>query len=608
MLGINLSPPILTLKNIHLTFGGTPLLEGAEISVSKGDRICLVGRNGSGKSTLLKIAAGIDKPDDGERFVQPGTSLSYLPQEPNFEGYKTISDYVLADLNIEDSPERANWLIKQFNLNPNERLSNLSGGEARRCALARSLAPEPDILLLDEPTNHLDLPIIEWLESELNNIRSALVLISHDRRFLQNLSRSTIWINQGVTHKLNKSFINFESWREDFIENEIIKRHKLDRKLVAETEWLNQGVSGRRKRNMGRLKALKDLRVKRKNDRPVSSNIDMVANKVEISGKRVSLVKNISKSYEDKNLIDNFSTIIQRRDRIGIIGSNGSGKTTLLNILIGKTEPDKGVVYLGKNLDIQILDQKRDSLDNNMTLANALTGGGDTVEINGVSKHVIGYMKSFLFSPEQARTPLKVLSGGERGRIMLARALAKSSNFLILDEPTNDLDIETLDLLQELLSDYQGTVILVSHDRDFLDRVVTSVIAYEEKGKWIEYAGGYSDMLDQKNKKINLMKDLEKKESKINNKNNSTSMPRLTYKDKYALETLPKVIEKYIVEIKIQNDILSEPNLYASNPDLFNLTSKKLKNIDSDLKKAEQKWLELEIKSETLKSEKINDN
>ena len=608
MLGINLSPPILTLKNIHLTFGGTPLLEGAEISVSKGDRICLVGRNGSGKSTLLKIAAGIDKPDDGERFVQPGTSLSYLPQEPNFEGYKTISDYVLADLNIEDSPERANWLIKQFNLNPNEKLTNLSGGEARRCALARSLAPEPDILLLDEPTNHLDLPIIEWLESELNNIRSALVLISHDRRFLQNLSRSTIWINQGVTHKLNKSFINFEPWREDFIENEIIKRHKLDRKLVAETEWLNQGVSGRRKRNMGRLKALKDLRVKRKNDRPVLSNIDMVANKVEISGKRVSLVKNISKSYEDKNLIDNFSTIIQRRDRIGIIGSNGCGKTTLLNILIGKTEPDKGVVYLGKNLDIQILDQKRDSLDNNMTLANALTGGGDTVEINGVSKHVIGYMKSFLFSPEQARTPLKVLSGGERGRIMLARALAKSSNFLILDEPTNDLDIETLDLLQELLSDYQGTVILVSHDRDFLDRVVTSVIAYEGKGKWIEYAGGYSDMLDQKNKKINLMKDLEKKESKINNKNNSTSMPRLTYKDKYALETLPKVIEKYIVEIKTQNDILSEPNLYASNPDLFNLTSKKLKNIDSDLKKAEQKWLELEIKSETLKSEKINDN
>ena len=603
-----MSPPILTLKNIHLTFGGTPLLEGAEISVSKGDRICLVGRNGSGKSTLLKIAAGIDKPDDGERFVQPGVSLSYLPQEPNFEGYKTISDYVLADLNVEDSPERANWLIKKFNLNPNERLSNLSGGEARRCALARSLAPEPDILLLDEPTNHLDLPIIEWLESELNNIRSALVLISHDRRFLQNLSRSTIWINQGVTHKLNKSFINFESWREDFIKNEIIKRHKLDRKLVAETEWLNQGVSGRRKRNMGRLNALKDLRVKRKNDRPVLSNIDMVANKVEMSGKRVSLVKNISKSYEDKNLIDNFSTIIQRRDRIGIIGSNGSGKTTLLNILIGKTEPDKGVVYLGKNLDIQILDQKRDSLDNNMTLANALTGGGDTVEINGVSKHVIGYMKSFLFSPEQARTPLKVLSGGERGRIMLARALAKSSNFLILDEPTNDLDIETLDLLQELLSDYQGTVILVSHDRDFLDRVVTSVIAYEGKGKWIEYAGGYSDMLDQKNKKINLMKDLEKKESKINNKNNSTSMPRLTYKDKYALETLPKVIEKYIVEIKIQNDILSEPNLYASNPDLFNLTSKKLKNIDSDLKEAEQKWLELEIKSETLKSEKINDN
>ena len=259
-----MSPPILILKNIHLTFGGTPLLEGAEISVSKGDRICLVGRNGSGKSTLLKIAAGIDKPDDGERFLQPGTSLSYLSQEPDFKGYKTILDYVLADLNIEDSPERANWLIKQFDLNPNGILTNLSGGEARRCALARSLAPEPDILLLDEPTNHLDLPIIEWLESELNNIRSALVLISHDRRFLQNLSRSTIWINQGVTHNLNKRFIDFESWREDFIENEILKRHKFDRKLASETAWLNQGVSGRRKRNMGRLNALKDLRVKKK--------------------------------------------------------------------------------------------------------------------------------------------------------------------------------------------------------------------------------------------------------------------------------------------------------------------------------------------------------
>ena len=593
-----MSPPILILKNIHLTFGGTPLLEGAEISVSKGDRICLVGRNGSGKSTLLKIAAGIDKPDDGERFVQPGTSLSYLSQEPDFKGYKTILDYVLADLNIEDSPERANWLIKQFDLNPNGILTNLSGGEARRCALARSLAPEPDILLLDEPTNHLDLPIIEWLESELNNIRSALVLISHDRRFLQNLSRSTIWINQGVTHNLNKRFIDFESWREDFIENEIIKRHKFDRKLASETEWLNQGVSGRRKRNMGRLNALKDLRVKRKNDRPVLSNIDMVANKVEISGKRVSLAKNISKSYEDKNLIDNFSTIIQRGDRIGIIGSNGSGKTTLLNILTGKTEPDKGKVHLGKNLDIQILDQKRDSLDNNMTLANALTGGGDTVEINGVSKHVIGYMKSFLFSPEQARTPLKVLSGGERGRIMLARALAKSSNFLILDEPTNDLDIETLDLLQELLSEYKGTVILVSHDRDFLDRVVPSVIAYEGKGQWIEYAGGYSDMQNQKKHKKNSTKIIDKKITKI--KNIQKSQPRLTYKDKHALEILPEIIKSYTQEIKVQNNILAQSNLFQSNPDLFKLTSNKLKKIYQELKEAEQKWLELEIKSEKL--------
>jgi len=583
-----------------LTFGGTPLLEGAELSVSKGDRICLVGRNGSGKSTLLKIAAGIIKPDDGKRFLQPGTSICYLPQEPNFKGYESIVDYVLADLNIEHSPERAHWLLKQFGLNPNSSLINLSGGEARRCALTRSLAPGPDILLLDEPTNHLDLPIIEWLESELSNINSALVLISHDRRFLQNLSRSTLWINQGVTHKLNQKFIGFESWREKFIEKEVFKKHKLDRKIAAETEWLHKGVTARRKRNIGRLNALKELRTKKKNDRPILSNIDMVANKVEISGKRICRAKNIFKSYGEKNIIDNFCTIIQRGDRIGIVGSNGSGKTTLLNILIGKIEADKGSVKLGKNLDIQILDQKRDSLDDNITLANALTGGGDSVEINGVNKHVIGYMKSFLFFPEQARTPVNALSGGERGRIMLARALAKPSNFLILDEPTNDLDIETLDLLQEVLSDYDGTVILVSHDRDFLDRVVTSVIAFEGEGQWIEYAGGYSDMLDQKNKKINLIKNAEKKEPKIKIKKKRTLLSRLTYKDQYALETLPKVIEEYLVEIKVQNDILSQPNLFKSNPDLFKLTSKKLKQIDSDLKNAEQKWLDLEIKREIL--------
>ena len=592
--------PILSLSNIHLTFGGHPLLEGAELSVSKRDRICLVGQNGSGKSTLLKIAAGIDKPDEGNRFLQPGTTLCYLPQEPNFSGYKTILDYVLADLNIEDSPERANWLIKQFGLIPAESTSNLSGGEARRCALARSLAPEPDILLLDEPTNHLDLPVIEWLESELTNISSALVLISHDRRFLQNLSRSTIWINQGVTHKLNKKFIDFESWRETFIENEVLNRHKLDRKIVAETEWLHKGVTARRKRNMGRLNALKQLRIKKKNDRSILSNIDMVTNEVQLSGKRICLAKDIFKSYGNKNIIDNFSTIIQRGDRIGIVGPNGSGKTTLLKILVGEIKPDKGKIYLGKNLDIEILDQKRDSLDPNMTLANALTGGGDNVEINGIIRHVIGYMKSFLFSPEQARTSVNVLSGGERARIMIARALAKPSNFLILDEPTNDLDIETLDLLQELLNDYAGTVILVSHDRDFLDRVATSVLAFDGKGKWIEYAGGYSDMMNQKNKNKEIIKINVKKESKIKIKKNKSSLLRLTYKDKHALETLPKIIKNYLLEIKIQQDILSVPNLFQSNPDLFNIASSKLKEIDSELKLAEQKWLELEIKRETL--------
>ncbi len=351
---------------------------------------------------------------------------------------------------------------------------------------------------------------------------------------------------------------------------------------------------------MGRLNALKQLRIKKKNDRSILSNIDMVTNAVQLSGKRICLAKDIFKSYGNKNIIDNFSTIIQRGDRIGIVGPNGSGKTTLLKILVGEIKPDKGKIYLGKNLDIAILDQKRDSLDPNMTLANALTGGGDNVEINGIIRHVIGYMKSFLFSPEQARTSVNVLSGGERARIMIARALAKPSNFLILDEPTNDLDIETLDLLQELLNDYAGTVILVSHDRDFLDRVATSVLAFDGKGKWIEYAGGYSDMMNQKSKNKEIIKINVKKESKIKIKKKKSSLLRLTYKDKHALETLPKIIKNYLLEIKIQQDILSVPNLFQSNPDLFNIASSKLKEIDSELKLAEQKWLELEIKRETL--------
>jgi len=603
-----LAPPLLILRDIHLTFGGTPLLEGAELSVSEGERLCLIGRNGSGKSTLMKIATGEIGFDDGERFVQPGATLRYLPQEPDLTGFKTTLDYVRGGLEAGDDPQRGNWLIGQLGLTGEENPAHLSGGEARRCALARALAPQPDILLLDEPTNHLDLPVIEWLESELKSIRSALVLISHDRRFLENLSRATLWLNQGRTHRLDRGFAEFEPWRETFLENEALERHKLNRKIAAETDWLHKGVTARRKRNQGRLRALYDLRAKRRGDRGPAGTVNMMASEAQSSGKRVCIARNISKSYGDNVIVDDFSTLIARGDRIGIVGPNGAGKTTLLNMLTGVLEPDEGTIRLGKNLELETLDQRRDSLDPTETLSNALTGGGDKVTINGETRHVIGYMKDFLFTPDQARTPVNVLSGGERGRIMLARALAKPSNLLVLDEPTNDLDIETLDLLQELLADYAGTVILVSHDRDFLDRVVTSVIASEGDGKWVEYAGGYSDMISQRGGDLGAKRARRKKEDRdgpeqdTTQKKKSAASAKMTFKDKHALDTLPGRMEDLQAEIDGHQAALADPDLFKSNPGQFDAAAKSLQKAETALAEAEEQWLELEMKREALES------
>ena len=364
-----MTPPLLLLRDIHLTFGGTPLLEGAEMSVSEGERLCLVGRNGSGKSTLMKIASGEIEADDGERFLQPGATLRYLPQEPDLTGFDTVVDYVRDGLEAGDDPKRANVLVDMLGLIDAGDPATLSGGEARRAALARALAPQPDILLLDEPTNHLDLPVIEWLEEELSSIRSALVLISHDRRFLENLSQATLWINQGRTHRIDRGFAHFEAWRENFLETEAIERHKLDRKIAAETDWLHKGVTARRKRNMGRLRALINLRAKRRSDRGPTGVVNMVASEAEVSGKRVCQAKEISKSHGERSIVDGFSTLIARGDRVGIVGPNGVGKTTLLKLLTGELKPDSGHIRLGKNLEIENLDQQRKTLDPTDTLA-----------------------------------------------------------------------------------------------------------------------------------------------------------------------------------------------------------------------------------------------
>ena len=604
-----MAPPLIQLKDIALTFGGTPLLAGVELAVSAGERVCLIGRNGSGKSTLLKIVAGLVEADRGTRFVQPGTTIRYLPQEPDFDGFKTTLAYVEAGMNPGDDHYQAQYLLEQLGLTGTEDPANLSGGEARRAALARVLAPSPDILLLDEPTNHLDLTTIEWLEGELASRRSALVIISHDRRFLSNLSRATVWLDRGETRRIEKGFSAFEEWRDEVLAEEERDQHKLDRKIVAEEHWLRYGVSGRRKRNVKRLGNLFALRDQRRDYRGTAGKANLAAAEADSSGKLVIEAKHIGKSYGERPIVDDFSIRVTRGDRIGIIGPNGAGKTTLIGMLTGTDAPDTGTIRLGANIEMATLDQHRESLDPKTTLADALTGGrGDSIMVNGKPKHVIGYMKDFLFQQEQARTPLEVLSGGERGRLMLARALAKPSNVLVLDEPTNDLDLETLDVLEEMLGDYEGTVILVSHDRDFLDRVVTSVIAPEGDGKWIEYAGGYSDMLAQRG--ADLQEKAIKAAATETSKAAKSAAPapvtaakrRLSFNEKHALETLPKTMAKLQAEITKQQKLLDDPELYAKDRKKFDTASAAIAKAHAELDAAEEKWLELEMLREEIES------
>jgi len=600
-----MAPPLIQLKDIALTFGGTPLLSGVELSVSAEERVCLVGRNGSGKSTLLKIAAGLVEPDRGSRFVQPGVTVRYLPQEPDFAGHSTTLAYVEAGLGPGDDRYLARYVLQQLGLRGDEAPALLSGGEARRAALARVLAPAPDILLLDEPTNHLDLTTIEWLESELDGRRSALVIISHDRRFLSNLSRATAWLDRGQIRQIDRGFAAFESWRDDVLAEEEREQHKLDRKIVSEEHWLRYGVSGRRKRNVKRLGTLQALRRERREYRGAAGNANLSTAEAERSGRLVIEAKNISRTYGDRKIVDSFSIRIQRGDRVGIVGPNGAGKTTLIEMLTGANPPDAGAVRLGANIEMATLDQHRESLDPKSTLAEALTGGrGDHVMVGGRPKHVVGYMKDFLFAQEQMRTPLEALSGGERGRLMLARALAKPSNLLVLDEPTNDLDLETLDVLEEMLGDYQGTVIIISHDRDFLDRVVTSVIAPEGDGRWIEYAGGYSDMLAQRGG--DLTREAARPATAGREKTSRPRAPsasskrRLNFNEKHALETLPKTIVSLEAEIARQQRILDDPDLYNRDRAKFDRVSEALTKAQAELREAEDKWLELEVLREEI--------
>jgi ATP-binding cassette subfamily F protein uup len=602
----DMAPPLLQLRNIALTFGGTPLLEDAELSLAPGERACLVGRNGSGKSTLLRIAAGLVEPDGGTRFLQPGATIRYLPQEPDFSGHATTLAYVEAGLGPADHAHDARVFLEALGLTGEEDPSRLSGGEARRAALARVLAPAPDILLLDEPTNHLDLPTIEWLERTLAASRCALVLISHDRRFLETLSRATMWLDRGRTKRLEQGFGTFEAWRDTTLAEEERDQHKLERKIEAEQHWLRYGVTARRKRNVRRLAGLQALRQERRDYRGAAGKAVIDAAEAEASGKLVIEAKGIGKAFGEQKIVDGFSMRILRGDRIGVVGPNGAGKTTLVKMLTGALAPDAGKVRLGANLQMATLDQQRESLDPEWTLAEALTRGrGDTVMVGGQARHVVGYMKDFLFTPEQARTPLRVLSGGERGRLTLARALATPSNVLVLDEPTNDLDLETLDVLEEMLADYAGTVILVSHDRDFLDRVVNAVVAPAGNGRWLEYAGGYADMLLQRGDDIVREAATKAAKPAAATKAPAAADPkpakrRLSFNEKHALETLPKRIAELETKVRDLQSKLDDPNLYARDRDAFDATSTGLATAQSELAEAEEKWLTLEMLREEI--------
>jgi ABC transport system ATP-binding/permease protein len=605
-----MAPPLLQLKDIALTFGGTPLLTAAELSVSPGERVSLVGRNGSGKSTLLKIAAGLVEPDRGTVFVQPGALIRYLPQEPDFDGFASTLAYAGAGLRQiageHANPHAARYLLEQLGLTGREDPKALSGGEARRAALARVLAPEPDVLLLDEPTNHLDLTTIEWLERDLDARRTALVIISHDRRFLSTLSRSMVWLDRGLTRRIERGFAHFEEWRDTVLAEEERDQHKLDRKIVAEEHWMRYGVTARRKRNMRRVGLLQALRERRRDYRGSAGNAKIVAGEAAPSGALVIEAKGIGKSFGERQIVHDFSTRIERGDRIGIIGPNGSGKTTLINMLTGVLKPDEGTVKLGAALAVATLEQHRDSLDPDVTVAQALTGGsGDTVMVNGAGKHVVSYMKDFLFTAEQARTPLRKLSGGERGRLMLARALAKPSNLLVLDEPTNDLDMETLDVLEDMLAEYSGTVLLISHDRDFLDRLVSGVIAPDGNGRWLEYAGGYSDMLAQRGADLTRQGAKEAAPLKPAKPTEPAAKPqpskrRLMFKDKHALETLPKTIASLQTQMKELQTKLDDPGFYARDREGFEKVTVQLGELQQKIAAAEEQWLELEILREEI--------
>jgi ATP-binding cassette subfamily F protein uup len=600
--------PHLQLTDISLTFGGDPLFSDLGLVVQPGDRVALVGRNGSGKSTLMKVMGGLIEPDTGQRFLAPGVTTGYMQQDPDLTGFKTLGEFALSEM---DPSEEYKLLsaAEGLKLNLEASVEAASGGERRRAALAKLLAEAPELMLLDEPTNHLDIEAIAWLEGHLASTRAAYILISHDRAFLRALTRATLWVDRGQVRRQEQGFDRFEEWRDKLWEEEDQQRHKLNRKIKAEARWAVEGISARRKRNQGRVRALQDLRAEKASQINRQGAAAMALDAGPKSGKQVFVMEDVSLAFGDKTIVKNFSLKVNRGDRIALVGPNGAGKTTLLKLMTGEVAPDSGTVKIGTNLEMAVFDQNRAALDPESTLWSSLTedpttrvrGQGDHIMVRGYPKHVVGYLKEFLFDEGQARAPVKSLSGGEKARLLLARIMARESNLLILDEPTNDLDIETLDLMQELISDYNGTVILVSHDRDFLDRVASTTVALKD-GVATVYAGGWSDyktqaaeagdvsVLSEKPAKTRREKGREAAEDKKTDDG-------LSFTEKHRLEALPAEMERLEAEIAKLVEFMSDPNLFTDHPAKFQKATDALVERQAVLDAAEEEWIILEEKA-----------
>ncbi|CDO38204.1 MULTISPECIES: ABC-F family ATP-binding cassette domain-containing protein [Novosphingobium] len=588
--------PILSWEGLGLIQGSGWLFQDLDINIGPRDRLALIGRNGAGKTTLLRLIAGQVEADKGKRSIQPGTRVVTLEQDPFFTGFDTLLDFAISG---DDAPQRheVEAIADQLGIDLSREAASASGGERRRAALCRALASEPDLLLLDEPTNHLDLAAIEWLESWLQRYNGAFVVISHDRTFLTRLTNATIWLDRGSLRRKEVGFGGFEAWEEEVQKEETRAAEKLDAKLKIEAHWLERGVTARRKRNQGRLAKLWEMRAERAAMLSPTGTAKLAVAGDGSKTKSVIVAEHVTKRFgiedNERTVIRNFSLRIQRGDRIGIVGANGSGKSTLLKILTGELAPDEGSVTLANTLTSIVIDQQRSLLKPDMKLRDVIAEGSDWVDVRGVRKHVQGYLKDFLFDPGLIDARVGTLSGGEQSRLLLAREFARPSNLLVLDEPTNDLDLETLDLLQEVISDYDGTVLIVSHDRDFLDRTVNLTLGLDGTGHIDVIAGGYADWEAKRKQRTAPVKAKAKAESAAPPPPPPPKKTKLSYKDQRDYELLPSRIEELEAAIARDEAAMADPDLYTRDPKKFAALSAAIENARQDKEAAEERWLEL---------------